>query len=434
MDASSSSSRESGPGETMRPSFAEALRVWLRVGFISFGGPAGQIALLHREVVERRRWIDEKRFASALSFCTFLPGPEAQQLATYIGWSLHGVRGGLASGMLFFLPAAVLLLGLSWLRAAHGDLPVVASVLFGLRPVVAAIVVDAVLGMVTRRLTSSSRKTAALVAFLLAFGFRVPFPWIIAAAGLVGLILPVFRPEVGARVEVRALFVWKTEAARLARVLAAGVFLGVIPWAALGLLGGSAAFFREVYAFFIQAALVTFGGAYAVLSYVAAAAVSEFRWLSRVEMMDGLALAETTPGPLIIVLEYVGFMAGWNAPGGLSPALAGTLGAGLATYATFLPSLTLVLLGAPHVERITSIPRLSGGLAAIVAAATGAIASLGVDFSVAVLFPRGSLDGFDPVACLILAAAFVGLRRRLNLGVVLSFGALLGVLHSFLAR
>lgn len=434
MDASSSSSRENGPGETVRPSFTEALRVWLRVGFISFGGPAGQIALLHREVVERRRWIDEKRFASALSFCTFLPGPEAQQLATYIGWSLHGVRGGLASGILFFLPAAVLLLLLSWLRAARGDLAIATSVLYGLRPVVAAIVVDAVSGMVGKRLTSPARKAVALLAFLPALVFRVPFPWIIAFAGLAGVALPVFRPEAGTRIEASPPFGWRTEAMRLARVLSTGVVLGLLPWVALGFIGGSASFFRDLYAFFIKAALVTFGGAYAVLSYVSVAAVSQFRWLSRVEMMDGLALAETTPGPLIIVLEYVGFMAGWNAPGGFSPALAGTLGAVLATCATFLPSLTLVFLGAPYVERITSMPRLGGGLAAIVAAATGAIASLGVDFSVAVLFPRGTGGGLDPMAFLILAAALVGLRRRLSLGVILSLGALLGVLHSFIAR
>ena len=434
MDASSSSSHESGPRETARPSFAEALRVWLRVGFISFGGPAGQIALLHREVVEKRRWIDEKRFASALSFCTFLPGPEAQQLATYIGWSLHGVRGGLASGILFFLPAAILLLGLSWLRAAHGDLVVVAGVLYGLRPVVAAIVVDAVLGMVAKRLTSGARRAVALLAFLLALALRVPFPWIIAVAGLAGAALPVFRPVSGTRTEARPPFAWKTEAIHVARVLFTGVVLGVLPWVALGFIGGSASFFREVYAFFIKAAFVTFGGAYAVLTYVSTAAVSEFHWLSRVEMMDGLALAETTPGPLIIVLEYVGFMAGWNAPGEWSRAGAGALGALLATYATFLPSLALVILGAPYVERITSIPRLGGGLAAIVAAATGAIASLGIDFSVAVLLPRGAAGGLDPMAFLILAAAFVGLRRGLSLGVVLSFGALLGVLHSLIAR
>ena len=434
MDASSSSPCETPSLETARPSFGEALLVWLKIGFISFGGPVGQIALLHREVVEHRRWIEEKRFASALSFCTFLPGPEAQQLATYIGWSLHGIRGGLASGILFFLPAAILLLILSYLRAAHGDLKLVASVLYGLRPVVAAIVVDAVLGMVAKRITSRGRKVVALLAFLLALFFRVPFPWIIAAAGTLGVILPVFRPGSEAPVEARSPSRWKSEAVRLARVLTVGVGLGLVPWLALGSAGEAASFFRDVYAFFIQAALVTFGGAYAVLGYVTTAAVSKFHWLSRVEMMDGLALAETTPGPLIIVLEYVGFMAGWNSPGGWSRGGAGTLGALLTTYATFLPSLTLVLLGAPYVERITSIPRLGGGLAAIMAAATGAIASLGVDLSVAVLFPRGAVNRFDPMALLILAAALVGLRARLSLGVVLSVGALLGVLHSFIAR
>lgn len=414
-----------------QPCFREALRFWVRLGFISFGGPAGQIAILHRELVERKRWISEERFSAGLAFCTFLPGPEAQQLATYIGWSLHGVRGGLAAGILFFAPAALLLLLLSFIRAEYGTLPFVAAALYGLRPVVVAVIGDAVLRMARRTLPSHPALLAALLAFAAAFLVRLPFPWIVILAALIGGSFPAFQPR-GAAGSAPAGAPPGGQAARAGSVLALGLIFWIAPWAVLTSLGEDMKLFKELYLFFTQAALVTFGGAYAVLSYVTQAAVEQFHWLSRSEVIDGLALAEATPGPLIIVLQYVGFLAGWNDPGGLSRGLSGTVGAAITTYATFLPSLTLVFLGAPYVDRVQSLPRLAGALRAIGAAVTGVIANLGLDYGLAVLWPGEAVTSPDFFALAAIMGAAVALRLGLNLGIVLPGGVALGFLHHFL--
>ena len=418
-------------GTEVRPGFREALRFWARLGFISFGGPAGQIAILHRELVERKRWISEERFSAGLAFCTFLPGPEAQQLATYIGWSLHGVRGGLAAGILFFLPAAFLLLLLSFMRAEYGTLPFVTATLYGLRPVVVAVIGNAVLAMARRTLSSRHALALALLSFAAVFVLRLPFPWIVILAAAIGVVVPSFRPSVNAALAPSASPGGQT--ARAGRVLAMGLVFWVVPWFVLTRFGEDAKLFQELYLFFTQAALVTFGGAYAVLSYVTQAAVEQFHWLSRPEVIDGLALAEATPGPLIIVLQYVGFLAGWNDPAGLSRGLSGTVGAMVTTYATFLPSLTLVFLGAPYVDRVRSLPRLAGALRAIGAAVTGVIASLGLDYGLAVLLPSGSSTSPDLFALTSIIAAAIALRLGLNLGIVLLAGVAVGFLHHFIS-
>jgi chromate transporter len=415
-----------------RPGFREALALWLRIGFISFGGPAGQIAILHNEVVERRRWMDEARFTSGLAFCTFLPGPEAQQLATYIGWTLHGNAGGIAAGVLFFLPAMFLLLLLSFVRAQYGSVPFVAAVLWGLRAIVVAILCDAVLTMSKRRIVSRGGALLAGLAFALAFVLRLPFPWLVAGAGLVGLLAPRFAAassEAPADVppaSSRGLL-------RLVGVLATGALLWSLPWILLIPAGDAASLLRTEYAFFTRSAFVTFGGAYAVLSYVTQAAVDRFHWLSRAEILDGLALAETTPGPLIIVLQYVGFLAAWNDPHGLPRGLAGLLGAFLTSYATFLPSIVLVLAGAPYVAHLTSLRRVGGSLAAITAAVTGVIASLGLDYGLAVAFPVRPGAGVDVAAVLLVVSGFVALRQKVGLGPVLLAGAFAGVIRHFLS-
>ena len=417
-----------------RPGFREALKLWLRIGFISFGGPAGQIAILHKEVVEKRGWMDEARFTSGLSFCTFLPGPEAQQLATYIGWTLHGYRGGIAAGILFFLPAALLLLVLSFIRAAYGNLEVVAALLWGLRAIIVAILADAVLGMSKKRLVSRGGVILAVLAFVLSFGLRIPFPFVVLGAGLVGLIVPRFAAALSAAASPGEAQASGSALglARLTGVVSCGVLLWLLPWLLLIPLDETASVLRRQYLFFTQSALVTFGGAYAVLSYVTQAAVDRFHWLSRAEVIDGLALAETTPGPLIIVLQYVGFLAAWNDPRGLPRGVAGTLGALLTTYATFLPSIVLVLAGAPFVERLTSMRRVGGSLSAITAAVTGVIASLGLDYFIAVAYHASPRAGVDLPALLLIAAAFIALRRKIGLGPVLAIGAVTGLLKLFL--
>lgn len=409
------------------PDFREALRFWTRLGFISFGGPAGQIAILHRELVEKRRWISEERFSAGLAFCTFLPGPEAQQLATYIGWSLHGVRGGLVAGVLFFLPAAFLLLLLSFIRAEYGALPFVAATLYGLRPVVVALIGDAILRMAGRTLKSRAAVAVAVGAFVAVAVARLPFPWIVVAAALFGSVIPSFRSSPGVRPSALRPLALRTESLRIGRVLACGMAFWTAPFLLVTSLRDTMPLFERQYLFFSQAALVTFGGAYAVLSYVTQAAVEQFHWLSRLEVIDGLALAEATPGPLIIVLQYVGFLAAWNDPQGLSPGASGAIGALVTTYATFLPSLTLVFLGAPYIDRIQALPRLAGALRAIAAAVTGVILGLGVDYAAAVLLPGGSR--FDFVALLVIVVSGVALRRGLGLVPTLAAGVLFGLIH-----
>ncbi len=411
------------------PTFGEAVRFWIKLGFISFGGPAGQIAIMHEELVERRRWIDEGRFLHGLNFCLLLPGPEAQQLAIYCGWLLHRTWGGIAAGALFVLPSAFILWGLSYVYMAYGKVAVIAAVFYGLKPAVIAIVASAVLRIGGKALQNGMMWTVAALAFAAIYFLHAPFPVIVMAAGLFGWIgswvdrtkFPVSKSHVSGKtaapnedrpgqpifldlplsappswqgsgqVILACLALWWTP------VLLAGVWLG---WQSTLCRQG---------VFFGKAALVTFGGAYAVLPYVSQQAVATYGWLAPGEMLDGLGLAETTPGPLIMVLQFVGFIGGWHHPGGLSPLLAATLGAAMTTWTTFVPCFLWVFLGAPHLEQLRRQERLSAVLSTITAAVVGVVLNLAVWFGLHVVFPQpGQFDWF---AAALAVLAFAVMQR-----------------------
>lgn len=390
-------------GAPPHPSLSEAARVWARIGFLSFGGPAGQIALMHRELVDERRWISESRFLHALNYCMLLPGPEAQQLATYIGWLLHGTRGGILAGTLFILPGFFVILGLSSAYALFQDTHWLTSLFFGLKAAVLAIVVEAVIRVGRRALKTRFALVVAGLAFAALFFFAVPFPLVVLAAGLAGYLMARFQPASEAKAAAAAArealddkpsvigadFAQGTASwVRTFRVLGLWLCLWVAPF----LLIGAAIGFDNTYAaiglFFSKMAVVTFGGAYAVLAYVAQQAVETYQWLKPGEMLDGLALAETTPGPLVLVLTFVGFMGAFRAPVGIDPLLSGFIGATLATWVTFIPCFLWIFLGAPYVETLRSNRALSAALSAISAAVTGVILNLALWFGLHVLFAQ----------------------------------------------
>ncbi len=408
---------EPAPSPAARPSFREALRFWLKLGFISFGGPTGQIAIMHAELVEKRRWISEGRFLHALNFCMLLPGPEAQQLATYSGWLLHGTRGGVAAGVLFVLPSAVILWALSWLSMAGGNLPWIAAVFHGLQPAVMAIIAAALLRLSGKALSNGLMVMVAALAFIAIFFLKLPFAAIILTAGAIGLIgarmcpgwfaaAPVLSPENGGEQILDA----PAPAAHAIKVAGVCAGLWAAPVLAAGTMFGWNSIFAQLGIFFSKAALITFGGAYAVLPYVTQQAVERHEWLTTAQMMSGLALAETTPGPLIMVLQFVGFAAGWQQPGEFSPLAAGTLGAALTTWTTFVPSFLFVLTLAPFIDRLRRNRALHGALSTITAAVVGVVLNLAVWFGMhAVLSGPGRLD----VPALILAAGFFfGIWKR----------------------
>lgn len=384
------------PKDAQMPTFGQALRVWLKIGLLSFGGPAGQIAMLHREVVDERRWIGDRRFLHALNFCTLLPGPEAQQLATYLGWLMHGVRGGLAAGILFVLPGAAVMLVLSLIYALYGDVPLIAAVFFGLKAAVLVLVVEALLRIGKRALKGSMAWSLAAAAFVALFFLGLPFPLTVLAAGLIGYFLPDSFTHGGhgsAKSDAPALIdaLLATDPGRPAR-LAAGarragaiaLVVWLVPVVGLSVwVGGT---YADVAQFFSKMAVVTVGGAYAVLAYVAQDAVASYRWLSAPEMLAGLGLAETTPGPLILVLQFVGFLAGFRAPGALTGVAGGVVASFLTLWVTFAPCFAFVFLGAPVIERLQSNRSLAGALAAITAAVVGVVANLAVWFGLRVLF------------------------------------------------
>ncbi len=364
-------------------SFQDALAVWWRIGLLSFGGPAGQIALMHRILVEEKRWIDETRFLHALNYCMLLPGPEAQQLATYIGWLLHGVRGGLVAGLLFILPGACAILALSWLYVLLGDLQVVEGLFFGMKAAVLAIVVQALLRIAARALRGPLQVALAVAGFLALFAFALPFPLVVLGAGLLGYLAARLRQHQQVAVEVQAapdLRPGTGQAALICLLLWLGTVLG------LHLLLGPQSVFTQLADFFSRMAVVTFGGAYAVLSYVAQQGVEQYQWLQPGEMLDGLGLAETTPGPLILVTQFVGFLAAWREGGAEPSLLAATVGALLTTWVTFLPCFLWIFAGAPYVERLRSQQALSAALAAITAVVVGVIANLALWFALNLLF------------------------------------------------
>jgi chromate transporter len=401
----------------MQPSRREAFRFWLKLGFISFGGPAGQIAIMHREVVERRRWIGDGAFMHALNFCMLLPGPEAMQLAIWLGWRLHGVAGGIVAGLCFIGPAVVLLLGLSFVYALHGDLPLVAAALLGLQATVIALIAQALLRLARRALVHPLHWVLATVALVLMAGRMVPFPLLLAGAALAGLLVsrggavPAPAPPVA--------FPWKS--------LVAGLVLWALPAVLILSLAGPESLFADLYRFFTTAALVTFGGAYAVLAWVSQQVVEVHGWLTQAETVAGLALAETTPGPLIIVLQFIGFMAGWNHAAGVNAPATATVAALLTSWATFLPSFVFILVGAPYVERFAANQRLAGALAGVTAAVVGVIGSLAIAFGRGVLFPDG-FEAPDWGAIAIAAIALIVLERsRVDVLWVIAGGALAGL-------
>ena len=407
----------------MSPSRREAFLFWLKLGFISFGGPAGQIAIMHREIVERRRWLAEQPFMNALNFCMLLPGPEALQLAIYLGWRLHGTAGGIVAGLCFIVPAIVLLLGLSFAYAIYGQVPAIAALLFGLQATVVALIVHALIRVSRRALSAPVHWLIAPVAFVVMAWHLAPFPLLLLAAALLGGLM---RREAAPPASATATaFPWRS--------LLMGVLLWALPAALLLAATGPDSIYSQVYGFFTTAALVTFGGAYAVLAFVVQQAVEVYGWLTPAETVAGLALAETTPGPLIIVLQFVGFMAGWNAPGAAGTAVTATATALLTTWATFLPSFVLILVGAPYVERLTANPRLAGALSGITAAVVGVIANLAVVFASTVIFPAGIGAPHWPALAIAIAALILLEKTRVDVLWVIAGGALAGFLVVFFA-
>jgi chromate transporter len=387
--------------------FGEAMRVWARVAALSFGGPAGQIAVMHRIIVEEKKWIGENRFLQALNYCTLLPGPEAQQLAIYIGWLMHKTKGGLVAGTLFVLPGLIAIMALSWIYVLLGKVPIVQGLFFGLKAAVLVIVVEAVLRVGKRALKNNTMRALAAAAFLLLFFFDVPFPIIVIGAGLIGYAggkmgVPAFlgggggHGNAGAKQLADADSLLGEETPEHARpnvrwslgITAIFLLLWLVPVAALyfGLGGGNV--FTQIALFFSKLAVVTFGGAYAVLAYMAQQAVDNYHWVTAGQMLDGLGMAETTPGPLIMVTQFVGFLAAWRDPGTMSPLLAATLGGLLTTWVTFTPCFLWIFFGAPFVEALRANKELGAALGAITAAVVGVILNLAVWFALHVLFAK----------------------------------------------
>ena len=421
------------------PTLREAVRLWAKIGLMSFGGPAGQIALMHKELVEERRWIGERRFLHALNYCMLLPGPEAQQLAIYVGWLLHRTIGGLAAGILFVLPGALVMLALSTLYMFYREVPLIDALFLGVKAAVLAVVVEAVVRIGRRALKNQVMIAIALTAFVGIYVLNVPFPLIILFAGLVGWIgnklapemfagaahgngrLPDFKGAVDLMFERGELDHTRPTRWHAPRMLAIWLPIWLGPVGFIWALTGSSSVWTQLGGFFSLMAVVTFGGAYAVLAYVAQAAVESFGWLAPGEMVDGLGLAETTPGPLILVLQFVGFIAAFRAPGVLSPLLAGSLGALLTTWVTFAPCFFWIFLGAPYIEALRENRALSAALSAITAAVVGVVLNLAVWFAMHVVFGTVRevglgmdvpvLSSLDWRAALLAAAAMIAMLR-----------------------
>lgn len=427
------------------PSFGEAFRFWLKLGFISFGGPTGQIAIMQTELVERKKWISQARFLHALNFCMLLPGPEAQQLAIYIGWLLHKIRGGIVAGALFVIPSIFVLWTLSYIYAAFGNLPWIAAIFYGLKPAVTGIVLVAVIRIGRKALKNEVMWALAALAFVAIYFFKLPFPAIVLGAGVIGFLGGLFwksKFETSSSHERSAtLSVISDEQespphtrpnfARAVRVSIVCLILWLAPTIVAGVLRGwDSTLFKEGL-FFSKAAVVTFGGAYAVLPYVAQQALFHYGWLKPGQMMDGLGLAETTPGPLIMVLQFVGFMGAWQHPEGLPPLLAATLGALLTTWATFTPCFLWIFVGGPHIEQLRGNDKLTSALSTITAAIVGVILNLAVWFALHVFFPSaGVIDWFAIALC---AAAFVTmLRYKIDIIPIVIASGLLGLIYKMI--
>ena len=404
-------------------SFVEAFRYWLKLGFISFGGPTGQIAIMHKDMVEKKKWIDEDHFLQALNFCMLLPGPEAQQLAIYIGWLLHGTKGGIVAGLFFVLPSIFILLGLSWLYAAFGNVPSVEAFFYGLKPAVAAIVAEAVIRIGKKSLKNGVLISLAALSFIGIYFLHIPFPAIILSAGLIGYTRGIFLPAKfaltgGNKSAHSSEYVindsdtskssyanWKHSL----KVIAACLPLWFLPIILLGLWRGWNDMFIDIGILFSKAAMVTFGGAYAVLAYISQQAVSHYHWIQPEQMIDGLGLAETTPGPLIMVTQFAGYLAAYTHAKGLQPAMAGAIGGLLTTWVTFTPCFMWIFVGAPYIERVRKNVKLGAALSTITAAVVGVVLNLSVIFTYHVLLPEGK--GFDWYALVAMVVTFAGMLR-----------------------
>ncbi|HJY77121.1 MAG TPA: chromate efflux transporter [Burkholderiales bacterium] len=421
--------------------YSEALGVWFKIGCLGFGGPAGQIALMHRILVDEKKWVEESRYLHALSFCMLLPGPEAQKLATYVGWLLHGTRGGLVAGILFVLPGALVMLGVSLLYALGQGIPAVDGALFGIKAAVLAIVVEALLRIGRRGLKTRLLLGVAAAAFIGIYFFALPFPLIIAVAGMVGFFTTEKASATASPTAKQGAwrqFAWATFV---------GLVLWLAPIALIVVTLGTSHVMSDIAAFFSKLAVVSFGGAYALLAYMAQQAVETYGWMSAPEMVDGLGLAETLPGPLIKVTQFVGFLAAYRNPAPFSPVAAAVIGSALTTWVTFVPPMMLIFAGAPFIEQLRANPRLSGALTAVTAAVVGVILNLTIWFALHVLFARveearaGPLRwyAFDPAAldwkagALALAAAFLMLRLHRGLVETVAVMAAAGILLRFLS-
>lgn len=441
------------------PSLTEATRTWARIALLSFGGPAGQIAVMHRILVEEKRWIGDGRFLHALNFCMLLPGPEAQQLATYIGWLMHGTRGGLIAGVLFVVPGVVAIMALSWLYVLYGDIGLVEALFFGLKAAILAVVLQAVVRIGRRALKNNAMRLLAAFSFMAIFAFDAPFPLIVLTAALIGYLgarsgLRAFAPG-GGHGSVGGTHVDDADtllgeemadmppAARRS-ALRAGVtalILWLVPVAILVLIFGHGNVFADIAVFFSKMAVVTFGGAYAVLAYVAQEAVGTYGWLRAGEMLDGLGMAETTPGPLIMVLQFVGFLGAFRDAGWDSALLAGTLGGLLTTWVTFAPCFTFIFLGAPYMERLRANRALSAALTAVTASVVGVILNLTIWFAIHVIWREVRrievgplslelpvLGSLDWVAAALSALALIAVfRLKLGMTIVLVGAAAVGI-------
>jgi chromate transporter len=465
----SSKAKVSGKKEALPPtdstsagrhvSFAEAFRFWVKLGCISFGGPAGQIAIMHKELVDKRRWLSDDRFLHALNYCMLLPGPEAQQLAIYIGWLMHRTWGGIVAGAFFVIPSIFVLLVLSYIYAAYGNVPVVAGILTGFKPIVVAIVVEAVIKIGGKALKRWVHFVIAGLSFVSIYFLHIPFPLIVLIAAVIGFLGVNFLPQVfisptktkepdKKSEEVQPLtkelpFVIDDHATppehtvpkrfRNFKILAVGLTLWLLPFLALGFWQNWDSFYIQEYRFFTQAALVTFGGAYAVLAYVTQTTADSFGWITKTQAVDGLALAETTPGPLIMVLQFIGFMAAWNNPGGMNQTASAVIGALITTYVTFLPSFLFIFIGAPYIEVLRGNKYLSGALSGVTAAVVGVVLNLALVFGKTVIFPNATLENTDWFAAVVSLAAFIALYK-FKAGVlwVVLIGGLIGLIRTFL--
>lgn len=442
--------------DSRHPSFKEAFWYWLRLGFISFGGPAGQIAIMHHDLVDKKRWISEERFLHALNYCMLLPGPEAQQLATYIGWMMHKTKGGLVAGILFVLPSMLMLVGLGYVYVSYGGTPMVSDVLSAIKPAVVAIILFAAHRMGSKILHHVALWGIALCAFVATALFKWPFPLVIGLAALAGYIGHVYWPSLFSKQSVPSTTTttlkntsreglasnkfndqvapWQHKLTKALRVILIGFALWLIPLAILLVVFGWEAVYTQMAWFFTKAALLTFGGAYAVLPYVNQTVVEHFGWLTSAQMMDGLALGETTPGPLIMVVTFVGFVAGWAHGELASPLVSGVLAASVVTYFTFLPSFIFILVGAPLIESTIKNQRLSAALTAVSAAVVGVILSLALLFAHYVYWPNHALSP-DWVAIGATVLAFTLLYRwKLSVVKLVAIFILLGLArHVFLS-